>query len=122
MERLSNSVINLVYVFFLANINLSTLGLPRDDYISVKKLLEDGTPAEIAKTLGWIVDLRQMTTLIPDGKSKQWMYYLCNIMITRQECTAIELENIIGRMVKVFMIRHTSFACGHYCTQISCKE
>jgi hypothetical protein len=46
--------------------------IDRNDFLSIVKLLAEGTPAEIQVVLGWILDTRRLLVLLPLDKFEEW--------------------------------------------------
>jgi hypothetical protein len=46
--------------------------LPRDPIVATKKVMAEGTPAEIQTILGWRIDTRRLLIQLPKEKAKLW--------------------------------------------------
>jgi hypothetical protein len=71
--------------------------LPRDDILSLKKLLAEATPMERQIILGWIIDTCQLIIALPRNKFVAWMNAIKTLLNT-EKITHKELETLIGRL------------------------
>ena len=71
--------------------------LPRDDLASIKKLLAEGTPAEIACVLGWDMDTRQLLLSLPKPKFLAWTNDI-DQLLAQGKATRAELDTLVGRL------------------------
>jgi hypothetical protein len=69
--------------------------LPRDDILSLKKLLAEATPAECQIILGWIIDTCQLIIALPHNKFVAWMNAI-KTLLNMEKITHKELETLIG--------------------------
>jgi len=70
---------------------------PRDDLVSLKKMLAEGTPSKTLTILGWAIDTRRMLIHLPPDKAKAWTDDIKSI-IDSVVITKKDLERLIGRL------------------------
>ena len=102
-RRLFNVVTNVFDVFFNARINLTQLGLTRNDAVSLKKLEAEGRPSERKTVLGWVVNTRSMEVHLPRTKVNAWSQQV-RLIMRAGKCSSKDLERLIGKMVRTSMI------------------
>jgi len=71
--------------------------LARDDLISIKKMLAEGTPSEVLPVLGWLVDTRRMEIKLPPDKAGLWSTDIKDLIVAGS-ASKQELETLIGRL------------------------
>ena len=71
--------------------------LPREDVVSLKKMIAEGTPSEVLTILGWSIDTRRMLISLPPDKVKAWSTDIKK-NISAQAVTKQDLESLIGRL------------------------
>ena len=71
--------------------------LPRDDMASIKKLLAEGTPAEVACLLGWDADTRRLLLSLPHDKFLAWSKDMQRLL-QHGKATRAELDTLVGRL------------------------
>jgi hypothetical protein len=71
--------------------------LPRDNILSLKKLLAEAMPAECQIILGWIIDTRQLIIALPRNKFVAWTNAI-KTLLNMDKVTHKELETLIGRL------------------------
>jgi len=84
-----------------ASMSLSTL---REDCLSLSKLTEEGSLAEVLVVLGWQLNTRTLTIALPSKKSKIWLEDL-QAVLRAKKISYKKLETIIWRL------NHTAAAC-----------
>ena len=71
--------------------------LPRDDLVALKKLQAEGRLSERQTVLGWDIDTRVFTTILPDLKCVDWKSQIETII--SKQCTAkVEIDSLIGQL------------------------
>ena len=84
---------------------LSLLGRPvsddepidRNEFLSIIKLLAEGTPAEIQTVLGWILDTRRLLVQLPQDKYDEWINDIDTI-IKGKQCQWKLFQTVKGRL------------------------
>jgi len=71
--------------------------IPRQELLSIAKLLAEGSPEEIQAVLGWILDTRRLLVSLPTDKTNAWLSDL-EAVIRRRRCTIGDLETLVGRL------------------------
>ena len=83
--------------------------ISRDDVLSIRKLLGEGTLAERKIILGWILNTRLFRVFLPDDKAKAWTDEIL-ALLANTKTNDKELESIIGKL------NHLAYlsTCGRY--------
>jgi hypothetical protein len=71
--------------------------IKRRAILSRIKLIAEGSPAEKQIVLGWLLNTRKLTILLPDDKYQAWVSSLEAILANRT-CTKGELETLEGQL------------------------
>ncbi|MGH7955272.1 MAG: hypothetical protein ACREOZ_04855 [Gloeomargaritales cyanobacterium] len=71
--------------------------IPRDDILSLKKLLGEGRMEEIKVILGWEVNSRALTIALPIEKYSSWRQNIVDLCTSRN-CSFKELDTLVGRL------------------------
>ena len=98
--------------------------IPRDNPISAKKLMGEGTPHEQKMMLGWLLCSRSCRIYLPKDKAKAWSKDINQLLID-PTVSPKTLESLIGRFNHVGYIiptaryfinrlRHLFFRCEKY--------
>ena len=71
--------------------------ISRDDCLSLSKLLEEGTLAEVFVLLGWSINLRLLIIALPRDKYLVWSQDI-SLVIKSKKITYKDLDTIVGRL------------------------
>ena len=88
--------------------------VPRDDLLSLNKLIIEGSSSEVKTALGWDIDTRRFTVSLPDDKYAEWSQQI-NSILKSGKVAPKKLESLIGRL------NHAAFViplCRHFLNRL----
>ena len=71
--------------------------VPRDDLLSLNKLLSEGSPSEVQTVLGWNINTRTFCISLPSDKFSEWTAQI-NTILDLNFVLPKDLESLIGRL------------------------
>jgi hypothetical protein len=77
--------------------------IPRDDLISLKKLIAEGGLKEVQTVLGWILNTRTLLVSLPEDKFLAYSKQINNLL-EKTKASFVELDILTGRLVHVALI------------------
>ena len=106
-ERSCNAIPLLMHILFRPVAKDEPI--TREDVLSIRKLLGEGTMAEQKIILGWLLNTRLFRVFLPDDKAKAWTEEIMGIL-SHTKVQEKELESIIGKL------NHLAYLspCGRY--------
>ena len=94
-KRLCGAALLAIYIF--GRPVDSTEPVPRDDLLSLNKLLSEGSLLEVQTVLGWEINTRTLTISLPSDKYSEWTAQIKTIL-DFNSVSPKDLESLIGRL------------------------
>ena len=92
--------------------------LPREDVISIRKLLAEGKLEEIKIMLGWIIDTRRFLIKLTNDKADRWILDIRELkqrILDGKPISTTEWESLIGKYNTVaYIVKVGKFFLSHF--------